>query len=330
MKKITLKDIAEVTGLSINSVSRALKDKDSISAETRKTVQQVAKEMGYIPNSLASSMRSGRTYSIAILLGEIVNPYNACLMNHLTTYLYDRGYTTLMFVTNQRRTHEIRAVQAAIGKNVDAIINTTQLRQESLELITNHHIPFVQIGLISKEPNFFQVSKDEYHSGYIAAQHLLSKGHRRILHIIFPEQFFAFSRERMRGIRAAYAEYNVPLDENLIYTYYREDTIQHILSKAMTETPSFTAVIAGNDVLAWQVVETLQEKGIRVPQDCGVTGFDDLHSLINVPYVLTSVAANLSNLSHHAIDMLMAQLDHEITTPQVYTEETYLVEGETT
>ena len=102
MKKITLKDIAEVTGLSINSVSRALKDKDSISLETRKMVQQVAKDMGYIPNSLASSMRSGRTDSIAIILGEMVNPYNAYLMNHLTTHLHDRGYTTLMFVTNQR------------------------------------------------------------------------------------------------------------------------------------------------------------------------------------------------------------------------------------
>ena len=94
MKKITLKDIAEVTGLSINSVSRALKDKDSISLETRKMVQQVAKDMGYIPNSLASSMRSGRTDSIAIILGEMVNPYNAYLMNHLTTHLHDRGYTT--------------------------------------------------------------------------------------------------------------------------------------------------------------------------------------------------------------------------------------------
>ncbi len=66
-------------------------------------VQQVAKDMGYIPNSLASSMRSGRTDSIAIILGEMVNPYNAYLMNHLTTHLHDRGYTTLMFVTNQRR-----------------------------------------------------------------------------------------------------------------------------------------------------------------------------------------------------------------------------------
>lgn len=330
MKKITLKDIAEVTGLSINSVSRALKDKDSISVETRKMVQQVAKEMGYIPNSLASSMRSGRTDSIAIILGEMVNPYNAYLMNHLTTHLHDRGYTTLMFVTNQRRSHEERAVQTAISKNVDAIINSTQLRPENMELIKNHHIPFVQIGLVSMKPDFCQVSKDEYHSGYIAARHLLSKGHRKILHIVFPEKHFAFSHERIRGFRQAYAEFNVPFDEELVYTYYREDTIQHIMARAMTETPSFTAVIAGNDVLAWQVVETLKGKGLRVPQDCAVIGFDDLHSFISVPYVLTSIASNLSDLSHHAIDMLMAQLDNEITTPRMYIESTYLVEGETT
>ena len=330
MKKITLKDIAEVTGLSINSVSRALKDKDSISLETRKMVQQVAKDMGYIPNSLASSMRSGRTDSIAIILGEMVNPYNAYLMNHLTTLLHDRGYTTLMFVTNQRRSHEERAVQTAISKNVDAIISATQLRPDNLELIMNHHIPFVQIGLVSMKPAFCQVSKDEYHSGYIAARHLLLKGHRRILNIIFPEKHFAFSHERIRGIRQAYAEFNVPFDEKLVYTYYREETVRTIIARALEETPSFTAVIAGNDVLAWQVVETLESKGIRVPQDCGVIGFDDLHSFISVPYVLTSVASNLSDLTHHAIDMLMAQLDNEITTPRMYIESTYLVEGETT
>ena len=115
-----------------------------------------------------------------------------------------------------------------------------------------------------------------------------------------------------------------------VYTYYREETVRTIIARALEETPSFTAVIAGNDVLAWQVVETLESKGIRVPQDCGVIGFDDLHSFISVPYVLTSVASNLSDLTHHAIDMLMAQLDNEITTPRMYIESTYLVEGETT
>lgn len=122
----------------------------------------------------------------------------------------------------------------------------------------------------------------------------------------------------------------MPFDEKLVYTYYREETVRTIIARALEETPSFTAVIAGNDVLAWQVVETLESKGIRVPQDCGVIGFDDLHSFISVPYVLTSVASNLSDLTHHAIDMLMAQLDNEITTPRMYIESTYLVEGETT
>lgn len=67
----------------------------------------------------------------------------------------------------------------------------------------------------------------------------------------------------------------MPFDEKLVYTYYREETVRTIIARALEETPSFTAVIAGNDVLAWQVVETLESKGIRVPQDCGVIGFDD-------------------------------------------------------
>ena len=109
---------------------------------------------GVYPNSLASSMRSGRTDSIAIILGEMVNPYNAYLMNHLTTHLHDRGYTTLMFVTNQRRSHEERAVQTAISKNVDAIISATQLRPDNLELIMNLRADrpgFDEAGLLSGE-----------------------------------------------------------------------------------------------------------------------------------------------------------------------------------
>ena len=173
MKKVTLKDIAVVTGLSVNSVSRALKDKDSISAETRKMVQEAAKKMGYIPNSLASSMRSGKTYSIAVILGEIVNPYNAHLLNNLTTRLHDAGYTLLVFVTNQRRSLEDSAVQNAISKNVDALVACTQLKPDNMELIRGLGIPFLQIGLVSTTPEFCQVSKDEYHAGYLAARHLL-------------------------------------------------------------------------------------------------------------------------------------------------------------
>lgn len=330
MKKVTLKDIAQVTGLSVNSVSRALKDKDSISAETRKMVQKVAKEMGYIPNSLASSMRSGRTFSIAVILGEIVNPYNAHLLNNLTTQLHDQGYTLMVFVTNQRRSLEDLAVQNAIGKNVDAIISCTQLKPDNLELIRGLKVPYLQIGLVSMTPEFCQVSKDEYHAGYLAARHLLEKGHERILHIVFPRKYFAFSHERIRGIRHAYAEHNIPFDEGLVYTYYRENTIQHILGQAMERNPGFTAVIAGNDMLAWQVVQVLESKGIQVPDDLAVVGFDDLQSFINVPYRLTSVASDLSSLSRHAIDMLLGQLDEEITAPQMYIESTYLVEGETT
>lgn len=129
----------------------------------------------------------------------MVNPYNAYLMNHLTTHLHDRGYTTLMFVTNQRRSHEERAVQTAISKNVDAIISATQLRPDNLELIMNHHIPFVQIGLVSMKPAFCQVSQGRYHSGIHSRPASAPEGHRRILNIIFPEKHFAFSHERIRA-----------------------------------------------------------------------------------------------------------------------------------
>ncbi|HIZ20255.1 MAG TPA: LacI family transcriptional regulator [Firmicutes bacterium] len=330
MKKVTLKDIAVVTGLSVNSVSRALKDKDSISAETRKMVQEAAKKMGYIPNSLASSMRSGKTYSIAVILGEIVNPYNAHLLNNLTTRLHDAGYTLLVFVTNQRRSLEDSAVQNAISKNVDALVACTQLKPDNMELIRGLGIPFLQIGLVSTTPEFCQVSKDEYHAGYLAARHLLEKGHRRILHIVFPQKYFAFSGERTRGFRQAYEEAGVPFDEGLLYTYYRENTIQRILEQAAEKSPGFTAITAGNDMLAWQVIETLRNQGFRVPEDYAVVGFDDLRSFIRVPYRLTSAASNLSDLSRRAVEILMAQLDDPQASPRVYVETTYLVEGEST
>ena len=330
MKHVALKDIAEVTGLSVNSVSRALNNKDGISDETRAMVQRVAKEMGYIPNSLASSMRSGKTYSIAILLGEIMNPYNAFLMNHLISQLHEHGYTTLTFVTNQQRSHEDRAIQDAISKNVDAMILCTQLRTDSMKLIEEYGIPFVQIGLVTKQPTFYQVSKDEFHSGYIAAKYLLENGHRDILYIVFPTKYFAFSRERIEGFRRAHEEFGVPFDEERLCVYYREDTVKNIMERMLRET-TFTAVVAGNDVQAWQVVEALRENGREVPRDCAVVGFDDLQSFIQVPYKLTTVASDLSALSHRAVDLLMSQLDGETEDgPRVYTEKTYLVEGQST
>ena len=119
---VTLKDIAAKTGYSVNTVSRALRDKDDIAVETREMIQRTAREMGHVSNTLAASLRLGYTNTIAVILGDISNPHFSIMMKEIEGYAWKAGYTSILFNTNENEELELAAIQSALNKNVDGII----------------------------------------------------------------------------------------------------------------------------------------------------------------------------------------------------------------
>ena len=151
-KRVTLKDIALKAGTSANTVSLALRDSPLLADDTKKRIQEIARNMKYVNNALASSLRSGSSHTIAIVLGDISNPLFAIKIKELEGYFRDRQYKTLILNTDEDPARELSAAQTVIGNHIDgAVICPCQKSRKALELMQEYDLPFVLMGRASKE-----------------------------------------------------------------------------------------------------------------------------------------------------------------------------------
>ncbi|MBD2871673.1 LacI family DNA-binding transcriptional regulator [Paenibacillus arenilitoris] len=311
-KKITLKDIAQATGLSVNTVSRALKDKEDIAEATRKMIQGVAKEMGYVGNSLAGSLRSGLTRTIAVIVGDVANPHFAIMVKDIEKAARKHNYTIIVLNTEEDNELEERAIYTAIGKNVDGIIICpAQHSPDNIRFIQRNGVPFVLLGRrFEGETDFDYVISDDFNGGYLATRHLLENGHEKILLLNGPSRISS-ARERLAGYKHALKERGIPvvsklITENGVLTGDARKTVKDLAA----EDAGFTAIFAFNDVFAWEAIYMLRKMGHRVPEDYAVIGFDNIQSRNFFPFSLSSISNSKSKMSRRALDILLNKINN--------------------
>jgi len=179
---VTLKVLAEICGCSVTTVSRALKDSDTISKELRAKIKKTAEDLGYVPNSLAGSMRKGYTNTIAIILQDLRNPYYALLAKYVEAYAFSQGYTLIIMTTSENQDREYECVINAMQKGVDGILYLpVQQDARCIDILNKNNFPFVLVGRIFKDISSDYVIADDRKSGFIATEHLISKGYNNIL-----------------------------------------------------------------------------------------------------------------------------------------------------
>lgn len=285
-----MKDIAACTGYSVNTVSHALNGKPDIPPHTREYIVTTAKEMGYIGNTLAGSLRSGFTKTVAIIISDISNPFFAVMVKLLEAELRQSKYSTLIMNTDEDAALEKEHVMSAISKNVDGvIICPTQQNDEAIHLLKQNHIPFVLMGRCFEGHKFESVLGDDFLCGYLAADHLLRLGHRRILFLNAPS-YISSSQERQNGYKKALQDAGVEFDPALVRTV---DIVSHdaesLLSGLLHQGAEFSAIFTFSDLLAWETMYVLNANGYSVPKDFSLVSIDNLQSHIRYPFPLTSV-----------------------------------------
>ena len=278
-KTVTLRDIAEATGFSINTVSHALKEKTDISKETRALIQKTAQDMGYIGNASASFLRSGISKTIAIILGDISNPHFSIMVREIEAYIRGFGYTPFILNTDEDEGNEYDAILSAAQKNVDGIILCP-----------------------------VQKSRD---GGYIAAKYLLQLGHRDILFLTAPAHISS-SSERLHGFRRAFEEMGAAFRPELVYSGSSQaGGWGDLLSEARKSHPEVTAVLAFSDLIAWESILAFKNMGLRVPEDISVMGFDDIQSRFRFPVLLTTVSSSKRTMATAAAELLLQKIQGE-------------------
>lgn len=303
-QRVTLRDIANATGYSVNTVSKALRDMPDLSEQTKTAIQETAQSMGYVMNDMASALRSGYSGVLALIVSDISNPFFGILCKEIEQQAAKYHYTVIVFNTEEQEDRENRAIRTALSKNVDGILLTpSQHSTKSIELLQQWEKPCVLIGRYFPQLPTDAVLFDDDNGGYLAGKHLVQQGYRRILMLNAPHNSSAL--DRAHGFRRAIAESGitgkvVTLDSPL-------GGISQILQDAYSQF-QFDAIFAYSDLLAMEAVSCLQQMGID-PHTVGIVGFDDIQSRLALPFPLTSVSAGKAAFGEALVSLLMKRIN---------------------
>lgn len=311
-RKVTLKDIAEKTGYSINTVSLALKGK-RVSEETRKIIVDVAGELGYIGNALASSMRSGLTRTIAIIVGDIANPYFSAFIKETVNLLSSQQYSTIIYNTEEREDYEHNSILSALRQNVDGILISPVVKDgKNIKLLKKADIPMVIFGGTSSDPDINTVCRDDVKGGYIATKYLLERGHRDIVFLNGPD-YAQSSRERLSGYRQALVEAGIPYDQKKVLScdLKNDKLIWEKIKYQLCHILDYTAVIAYSDMTAMRLCSLLDSEDFkeRKINARDIVGFDNVMATFPLPIKIASVGAKDIKMSVIAPTMLLELIE---------------------
>ncbi len=323
MKKVTLSDIALRTGFSVNTVSHALNDKSDISDKTKKIIRDTANELGYIGNSSASYLRSGKSKSVALIVSDISNPHFSIMIKEIEGHLRKSGYSAFVLNTDEDEETEREAIVSALEKNVDGvIICPVQKSTKNMELLEKTEVPFVLFGRRFADKKWDYVVCDDENGGYVAAKGLLDMGHKKILYLGGPE-YISSSRERVAGVKRAFCKFGSDsgaiLYELTVPTLFLGD--EKGMMKLLKKYDECSAIIAFSDMIALEACHALKLMNKRVPEDVSVVGFDNIVSKFYLPLMLSSVSSSKTNMSGTAVDILMEKItenskkQHKVVLP---------------
>lgn len=307
--KPTVREVALRADVSPATVSRVLSSTGRVAPELRERVHRAVAELGYRTNQVARSLATGRLGVVSLLVPDLRNPFFAEMARGVEDLLSPAGYALILANTDDtdaleqshiERARELRTAGMIIASATDWL----RLKHD----LNGANCPVVLVNRYHPEAELDGVAVDNYRGGYLAGRHLVELGHRHIAHLGGPPRSPA-SSERLRGLRAALA--NAGLDPDGLTLEYgtlcMESGYEFGLRLGRT-APAVTAVFAANDLMAMGVLHALHERGLKVPEDLSVIGFDDtpLASLWSVQ--LSTVRQPRMEMGRQAAQLLLDRM----------------------
>lgn len=298
-KEVTIYDIAEALNVSPTTVSRALNDHHSISKETTAAVKKLARKLGYRPNSIASSLRKNKTNTIGVIMPLINRPFIASLISGIEESANDAGYNVIISQTFDSYEKEVTNAQTLYSSRVDGLIVSLAMETKNYE----HFFPFQQKGIpvvfvdrVSYDMETDRVIIDNFAAAYKATEHLIDMGCKRIAHFAGTNHRNIY-KGRQEGYLNALKTHNLPMDENLIV--YSNLSLEEGWKSAeyllnLPQPPD--GIFSANDSAAVSAIQFAKQKGLKVPQDLAIVGFnnDPISSIID---------PGLTTITHPAFEM---------------------------
>jgi LacI family transcriptional regulator len=309
--RATIRDIADLAGVSIATVSRVLNDRPDVAPETRESVLQVVRAHGFSTNRGARGLSSGRTGMIGLTLPLVADAYFGPILSGAAEALYESDMRIVLCPTLHEHDREVSLLERLMRGTTDgAILMLPEESADELRMLQRQGFPFVVVDPREQPPDGIPCVAAMHAAGAKqATEHLLALGHRRIGALAGPEGWYA-TEERLLGFRAALAGKGILLDPELIvYSDWRTprgtEAAEQLLS--LPEPP--TAIFGFNDNVAIGVLNAARERGLSIPGDLSVVGFDDTAQASIVTPQLTSVSQPLAEMGRMGVSLLIRILE---------------------
>lgn len=314
-RKITLKHIAKELEVSISTVSKALKNSDEISRDTKEKIQAFAKLYNYKPNNVAISLKNKRTKNIGVIIPDIVHHFFTTVFRGIEQYANKLGYNVIVCVSDESFDKEVINMEMLANGSVDGFIMSlsaeTQKKKDfsHLKEITEQGIPLVLFDRVTNEIDCDKVLINDKEAAKHAVNKFINNGRKKIA-LITTEDYFSVSKAREAGYREALSTSNLEVDESLImklpFMYVDENALKEFFNNHEID-----AVLCVNEIFAIHSMSLVQKKGMRIPEDISFIGFTDgiLSKYANPR--LTSVAQHGEKMGEVAAKMLIEKVEHE-------------------
>lgn len=315
-KSVGIREVARQAGVSTASVSRALNAPDSVSAELRTRIDVAIAELGYIPDAAARALSSRRTRTIGAIVPTVDNAMFARGIEALQSYLSLQGYLLLLATNGYDPEVEFKQAQNMASRGVDGLILRGDIHTEPLRrMMTTQRIPFVNVGVYHPDKPYACVGANNELAAWRACSYLIELGHREIGMVAAVSANNDRASARVAGVVRALGEHGLELrpEWSLEVPYHLDDARQAARTfLTLPERP--TAVICGNDVIAYGVLLEAERRGLNVPNDLSVMGFDDLEWSRHLRPSLTTMHLPTDEVWTRAGAYLVRHLSGQSTT----------------
>ena len=318
-QKITIHDIARELKLTSGTVSRALNDHPRISDATKKLVKEKATELKYQRNKIASSLRSGKSHTIGVIIPSAQMNFFGSVVHGIEMMASSNGYSILLYQTEETTALEIKAIEAFLSARVDGIL--ASVAKETVDFSHYHelqkrHIPLVFFDRTNDEIKVPSVVVDDYRGAFLATEHLIQSGYVRIAHVSGPQQLKTF-KERLMGYKAALEKYGIAAEEELIYQGdISIESGRAAVDYFFTLADIPDAVFAVEDYSALGVIKGLKDRKIRMPGEFGVIGFANENFGEHISPSLSSVDQQTVQMGKEALGLLMELIASKENKPE--------------
>jgi len=313
MKDITLKEIATTLGISITTVSKALKNYPDVSAKTRQAVIELAQNLHYTPNSFAVNLRTKESKTIGLIIPEVMHHFFSNVINAIIDQAEKNGYLVIILQSNESIDLEKKQVDLLINKRVDGILMS--LSNESnyddhIQQIINRKIPFVMFDKIAKLASCSKVVIDDQKAGFNAVQHLINIGCKKIAHIrgpLNPQN----SIDRFIGYKKALEKNNIPYDSSLVYTCDKVSFQEgyDFTAQILKDHPDVDGIFIITDLAASGVISYCNENQIKIPQQVAVIGFSNWFMSQVISPKLSSVDQPSHEMGVASFNLLLEEMN---------------------